>query len=121
MCKVEKPHEHYYKRREYKTSSYCKICNKADRVKRNKENKIKAVEYFGGKCIDCGYNKYVGALDFHHTDDSLKSDNYHNLKNMNFKNFLQALIDQKCELVCANCHRERHASIYPVATNDLKG
>lgn len=28
--------------------------------------KAKLVEGFGGKCNRCGYDKYAGAMDFHH-------------------------------------------------------
>lgn len=40
-------------------------------------NKLKwlkkwAVEYKGGKCENCGYDKFIGALDFHHIDSSDK-------------------------------------------------
>ena len=31
--------------------------------------KIKAIEYKGGKCEDCGYNKNSAALSFHHLRD----------------------------------------------------
>jgi hypothetical protein len=38
-----------------------------------KLNKLKLVEENGGCCSICGYNRYVGALQFHHLDPSLKS------------------------------------------------
>lgn len=31
-----------------------------------------AVAYKGGKCQCCGYNKYIGALKFHHVDPAQK-------------------------------------------------
>jgi hypothetical protein len=31
-----------------------------------------AVVYKGGKCQCCGYNKYIGALEFHHVDPEQK-------------------------------------------------
>jgi hypothetical protein len=34
------------------------------------KTKLKAVEYKGGKCIICGYNKSIRALQFHHLDPS---------------------------------------------------
>ena len=37
--------------------------------------KEKLVEYKGGKCEICGYDKCVAALDFHHTDSSQKDFN----------------------------------------------
>ncbi len=37
-----------------------------------KRTKLKLVEYKGGKCQECGYNKCVQALDFHHLDPKEK-------------------------------------------------
>jgi 5-methylcytosine-specific restriction endonuclease McrA len=34
--------------------------------KRRKKIKSLAIEYKGGKCQICGYNKYQGALELHH-------------------------------------------------------
>jgi len=65
------------------------------------------VLYKGGKCEICGYNKCLGALDFHHLNPNEKdfsisdSSKYHNLEEMKKE------VD-KCILVCANCHREIH-------------
>ena len=36
--------------------------------KRRRAVKALAIEYKGGKCQLCGYNKYQGALDLHHID-----------------------------------------------------
>ncbi len=33
----------------------------------------KLIQKFGGKCVVCGYNKYAGALDFHHLDPKTKT------------------------------------------------
>jgi hypothetical protein len=35
-------------------------------AKRRRKIKTLAIEYKGGKCQVCGYNKYQGALDLHH-------------------------------------------------------
>lgn len=36
------------------------------------KTKLKAIEYKGGKCIVCGYNKSIRALQFHHLDPTQK-------------------------------------------------
>jgi hypothetical protein len=52
------------------------ISEAAPIVKKSKTNedvkKQKLVDYKGGKCIKCGYNKYIGNLAFHHLDPSKK-------------------------------------------------
>lgn len=40
-----------------------------------KQVKLKAIEYKGGKCQICGYNKCTGALEFHHLDPTKKDFN----------------------------------------------
>lgn len=59
----------------------------------------------GKPCMDCGktYPPYV--MDFDHRDPKLKS---HVIGNMHFA-MVKRLEEEaaKCDLVCANCHRER--------------
>jgi hypothetical protein len=31
-----------------------------------------AVDYLGGKCFNCKYDRYTGALDIHHLDPAIK-------------------------------------------------
>lgn len=89
-----------------------------DELKRNKvknvvdwrkRTKMKLVEYKGGKCVRCGYNKLIKALEFHHLNPdekdftvSGKSWSFEKLKNE---------VD-KCILVCSNCHIEIHDEIW---------
>ena len=67
--------------------------------------KLRAIEYKGGKCECCGYNRNIAALEFHHLDTSEKdfgiSDTHHS-----WDDTVKEL--DKCILVCANCHREIH-------------
>lgn len=71
-----------------------------------KDKKKKLIEYKGGKCQVCGYNKCEQALEFHHIDSTQKefdiSSNSYSFEKMK----LEA---DKCALLCANCHREVHA------------
>lgn len=82
--------------------SKCSAC--VSKIRR-RELKLKAVEYKGGKCFVCGYNRCVGALDFHHLDPKEKdftiSGNSGKWEN------LQRELD-KCVLLCKNCHSEHH-------------
>ena len=76
----------------------------AVRTQRKKEY----VEIAGGKCIKCGYDKYCGALEFHHKDPSKKdfviSSSVRGLGKV--KKELE-----KCILLCSNCHKELHEEI----------
>lgn len=79
-------------------------------AKRRRKIKTMSVEYLGGKCQVCGYNRCQDALDFHHKDESQKqfgigSKGY----TRSWEKVKQEL--DKCYLLCANCHRETHAGI----------
>lgn len=91
--------------KETRTYSDRREANKASVVKRRKQNKVLLVEYKGGKCEICGYNKNIAALEFHHLDPSQKefalTGNTYSLER-------QKAEADKCILVCANCHREIH-------------
>lgn len=88
-----------------KSSSYCKSCIVLNLAEKRRLSKKKAVEYLGGKCLKCGYNKCLSALEFHHLDPSKKDPEYYSLK-VNFSKLKSEL--DKCVLLCANCHREEH-------------
>ena len=78
--------------------------------------KAAAVAYLGGACQSCGYNKCQEALDFHHRDPSEKWFSISDADPRIEGELLRAELD-KCQLLCANCHREYHAeSSTPTAT-----
>lgn len=87
---------------------YCKECQRKKVVKQIREIKQKCVDYKGGKCIKCGYNKCVDSFDFHHKNPKDKDFNISKLtRGKNFSDKLKSELD-KCELLCSNCHRETH-------------
>ena len=55
-----------------KMKSTCKKCHSKDIGRRLIWAREKAIEYKGGKCELCGYDKYRGALEFHHKDPTQK-------------------------------------------------
>ncbi len=68
------------------------------------------VEYKGGKCTLCGYDKSPWALELHHRDPKKK---IFGLSVRGLTRSWETLIKEadKCILICANCHREIHAGI----------
>lgn len=69
--------------------------------------KQKAIDYKGGKCIVCGYNGHIAALQFHHADPSTKETVWNTLRGRPWDKIVLEL--DKCELLCANCHAITHA------------
>lgn len=70
-----------------------------------KRTKLKLVEYKGGSCIKCGYNKCIEAMHFHHVNPKEKDFSISG-KTMSFDKMKIEL--DKCILVCSNCHAEIH-------------
>ncbi len=90
--------------------SYCKLCMTKNTIDRQRKFKKECVEYKGGCCEKCGYSKYIGALEFHHKDPSKKEFSIAHVKLTTFSDKIRTELD-KCELLCANCHREAHIEI----------
>lgn len=85
----------------------CKKCCTEDVSARRRELKQKSVEYKGGKCQYCGYNKSLSALEFHHVDPTEKDFNLASGGSIKKWEYVKEELD-KCILLCANCHREEH-------------
>lgn len=50
----------------------CLKCQTADTFIKRSKLKLRAIEYKGGKCECCGYNKNLSALEFHHINPKEK-------------------------------------------------
>ena len=85
----------------------CNQCRQ-DAVQRRRDKlKLMAIEYKGGKCLKCGYDKCPAALDFHHRDESQKEFGISKGGNTHGWEKMKPELD-KCDLLCSNCHREEH-------------
>src|SRR5438876_966257 len=104
MKAIQKDSRTYSDRREYNIKAVSE---------RRRKIKAMAIDYKGGKCQVCSYNKYQGALDLYHIDRYQKefslSKNGHSRSWERVKRELD-----KCILLCANCHREVEAGIITV-------
>ncbi len=103
-CNTIKPQEQFYKRGK-KYMSHCISCFLKNNTTKRQAVKQQCVDYLGGKCSKCGYDKCLAALDFHHLDITQKDKTYVNNR-MSFDKLKPEL--DKCVLLCANCHREEH-------------
>lgn len=70
----------------------------------------KAIEYKGGSCMLCGYNKCARALEMHHLDPKTKLFNISSCAYTKSWDTVVAELD-KCIMLCANCHREVESGI----------
>lgn len=83
------------------------VCSSCTVIKAQRKRKLKAVRYYGGKCGKCGYDKCVGVLGFDHRDPTTKevAPSYAIMK-WAWERAKKEL--DKCDLLCSNCHGERH-------------
>jgi hypothetical protein len=79
-------------------------------AKRRRKIKMMAIQYKGGKCQSCGYNKYQGALELHHIRRTEKSFGIGDKGYTRAWSTIEHELD-KCVLLCANRHREVGAGI----------
>ncbi len=74
--------------------------------KRGLERKLYFVKMLGNKCSECGYDKNLAALAFHHLGDKELKLDVRSLSNRNIEPIIKEVA--KCRLLCHNCHAEVH-------------
>lgn len=67
--------------------------------------KIKAINFLGGKCEDCGETNIL-KLEFHHKDETEKDTTIWSIQDCRWS-IIEAEI-KKCKLLCGNCHSKLH-------------
>lgn len=130
-CGLTKQLSEFYKRKKHRAGEYYEKCIQCMKVrgivyyhqnherqlklallrkKRYKEERIKFIEEFkrDKPCKDCGVIFQPWVMDFDHLEGkekikSISSMVYHDTSN--FKKIVNEI--KKCDLVCANCHRQR--------------
>ena len=109
-CKKECLTSEFYQRTSTRLAAYCKKCANNITTERMIKFKLKCIEYKGGKCIICEYNKYYGSLEFHHLDPKEKEYTISHLRSNGFNDKVRQELD-KCILLCSNCHKEVEGGI----------
>lgn len=106
-CQIEKEVSDFYFYKN-KPRHWCKRCDLVNTLIHQRIFKEKCVEYKGGECELCGYANSFAAMDFHHVDQSVKEFSIARSGRRKFDDRVKKELD-KCQLLCANCHREAHA------------
>ncbi|MPR35237.1 hypothetical protein [Salmonirosea aquatica] len=72
------------------------------------KRKTELIALMGGGCANCGYDRNLSALHFHHVDADLKQFklDMRVLSNKRWNLILEEA--KKCILLCSNCHAEEH-------------
>ncbi len=96
-----KKKEHYQKGKNQRNSYHRQTIKGITR-------KVYLIEKSGNMCCSCGYDKNISALEFHHKDPSTKKFQI-DLRNCSNRKLSDLELEsEKCDLLCANCHREHH-------------
>lgn len=121
-CRVSKPVEefNFRKRSDGIRHRYCRECgkkftqahyklNKRQYIERSMRANIKRREYLkqikSRPCADCGVQYPYYVMDFDHRDGEKKVFEMNRVGYVSMRAIKQEI--EKCDLVCANCHRER--------------
>jgi transposase len=85
--------------------SRCRRCGSEAVVRRRRRVKEILMQEAGGKCQLCGYDRFRGALEFHHLDPERKE------FAISRRGITRGIAEvraeaRKCVLLCANCHAE---------------
>lgn len=118
QCNQSKSVECFYKRRN-NYNSICCDCENANTLTRQHTQKQKCIDYKGGKCVICGYNKLIAVLQFHHIRPENK---LFTIGNYHLHKFDEKIINElnKCILLCANCHLEVHQGLHKEIINQYE-
>lgn len=106
VCTICNKEYKYYRNYGDDTLTRCSSCKGIERRKKKKQI---MVDYAGGKCQKCGYNKCNKALDFHHINSKEKEFGISSRYNWAWEKIKKEI--DKCILVCRNCHAEIHSGL----------
>lgn len=109
-CKVHGETEYRQEGSKNRNRYRCVKCASESVQRRRDKLKILAVDYMGGHCSICGYDKCISALEFHHVDPKEKDFGISGKGLTRSFDKLKIELD-KCICVCANCHREIHEEL----------
>lgn len=88
----------------------CLKCRSENVSRRRRKVKSILVREAGGRCRLCGYDRFAGALHFHHLDPQEKS--FGVSGNGLARSLERARAEaRKCALLCSNCHAEVEAGV----------
>jgi transposase len=95
----------------------CAKCRAEAVSRRRRRVKRLLVDEAGGGCSVCGYDRCIGALEFHHLvpDDKSFSLSHRGVARSLAKARAEA---SKCALLCANCHAEVEAGLLALASGE---
>lgn len=87
--------------------SVCGSCHNKYTLEQGKKKREFIIEQLGGKCVECGYDKFKSSLQAHHLDPNVKDKNFRSIRGWSEQRILDEI--QGCVLLCACCHSAVHS------------
>jgi predicted HNH restriction endonuclease len=111
-CKEYKSIELFYKQKTHRLGimSFCSACFNKMCIERWIKRKIDAIIYKGSKCLRCELHftqSHYSVFEFHHRNPLEKDVSWNKLRLKSLDKIKNEL--DKCDLLCANCHRIVHS------------
>lgn len=108
----------YQRQRKNKKAERYRLSHGYHVVNWRRRIKMKLIEYKGGRCIKCGYDKKCPrAFAFHHRDPSQKDFGIgENGVTRSLERCMREI--EKCDLMCVRCHCELHDEEYVKARDE---
>lgn len=85
-----------------KNKEYAKEKQRESKRKR----KLESIQYLGGKCCNCKKEFHPAVYEFHHRNPLEKDRDPSKMLQLSWERLVAEL--DKCDLLCANCHRLKH-------------
>lgn len=112
-CNAKRSRQYYAENREKHLKT---ILERKNATIGNSQQKI--VEYLqNNPCVDCKESDII-VLEFDHQRDKFKNVSEMIMQGYTFKRILEEI--EKCEVVCANCHKRRTAKTFGYYRHTLK-
>lgn len=92
----------------------CSACHLRYTIIKGRSNREKIVDFLGGKCSACGFDRFLCALDVHHTDADRKDPAFSTHRGWSWNRIVKEL--KNCVLLCKNCHSAVHAGVLTIET-----
>ena len=84
----------------------CAKCHNKYNLLKGHENRLYMLDKLGGRCINCGFDKYKSSLDIHHLDPTQKDVGFKTVRYWSRNRIDKEL--EKCVILCRNCHNAHH-------------
>ena len=99
---INKPREKAY-------NAKYKAKNREAILLHNRAAKLKLIEYFGDKCLDCSLVFHPNVYEFHHRIPSEKEGTISKMYRLSWEDILYEAA--KTDMLCKNCHCMRHVEM----------